>query len=31
MTTYQALESVKTEEGNILSVVEKNIDTLPER
>ena len=30
MTTYQALESVKTEEGNILSVVEKNIDSLPE-
>ena len=30
MKTYQALESVKTEEGNILSVVEKNIDTLPE-
>ena len=30
MTTYQALESVKTEEGNILSVVEKNIDELPD-
>ena len=30
MTTYQALESVKTEEGNVLSVVEKNIDELPE-
>ena len=30
MTTYQALESVKTEEGNKLSVVEKNIDDLPE-
>jgi len=30
MTTYQALESVKTEEGNVLSVVEKNIDALPE-
>tara|TARA_B100000686_G_scaffold314204_1_gene360093 strand:+ start:146 stop:1135 length:990 start_codon:yes stop_codon:yes gene_type:complete len=30
MKTYQALESVKTEEGNIISVVEKNIDTLPE-
>ena len=28
MTTYQALESVKTEEGNKLSVVEKNIDDL---
>jgi alcohol dehydrogenase len=30
MTTYQALESVKTEEGNVLSVVEKNVDELPE-
>ena len=30
MITYQALESVKTEEGNILSVVEKNIDELPD-
>ena len=30
MTTYQALESVKTEKGNVLSVVEKNVDALPE-
>ena len=30
MTTYQALESVKTEDGNTLSVVEKNVDELPE-
>ena len=30
MKTYQALESVKTEEGNVISVVEKNIDELPE-
>ena len=30
MTTYQALESVKTEEGNVISVVEKNVDELPE-
>ena len=30
MTTYQALESVKTEEENILSIVEKNVDELPE-
>ena len=30
MKTYQALESVKTEEGNVISVVEKNVDELPE-
>ena len=30
MTTYQALESAKTEDGNKLSVVERNIDELPE-
>ena len=30
MKTYQALESVKTEDGNTLSVVEKNVDDLPE-
>ena len=30
MKTYQALESVKTEEANTLSVVEKNVDDLPE-
>jgi alcohol dehydrogenase len=30
MKTYQALESVKTEEGNVISVVEKNADELPE-
>ena len=30
MITYQALESVKTEDGNKLSIVEKNIDDLPE-
>ena len=30
MKTYQALESVKNEEGNIISVVEKNVDELPE-
>ena len=30
MTTYQALESVKNEDGNTLSVVEKNVDELPE-
>ena len=29
MKTYQALESVKTDEGNTLSLVEKNIDDLP--
>ena len=30
MTIYQALESTKTEEGNTLALVEKNIDDLPE-
>ena len=30
MKTYQALESVKTEEGNVISVVEKKVDELPE-
>ena len=30
MKTYQALESVKTEEGNVISVVEKNLGELPE-
>ena len=30
MKTYQALESVKTEEGNVISVVEKDVDELPE-
>ena len=30
MKTYQALESEKNEEGNIISVVEKNVDELPE-
>jgi len=30
MKTYQALESVKTEEGNVISIVEKNVDELPE-
>ncbi len=30
MKTYQALESIKTEEGNVISVVEKNVDELPE-
>ena len=30
MKTYQALESVKTEEGNVISLVEKNVDELPE-
>ena len=30
MKTYQALESVKTEEGNVISVVEKNVGELPE-
>ena len=30
MTTYQALESTKTEEGNTLALVEKNIDDLPD-
>ena len=30
MKTYQALESTKTEEGNTLALVEKNIDDLPE-
>ena len=30
MTIYQALESTKTEEGNTLALVEKNIEDLPE-
>ena len=30
MKIYQALESTKTEEGNTLALVEKNIDDLPE-
>ena len=30
MKTYQALESVKTEEGNVISVAETNVDQLPE-
>ena len=30
MKTYQALESVKTEEGNVISVVEKNVEELTE-
>mgnify|MGYP005696053669 FL=1 len=30
MKTFRALESVKTEQGNELSVIEKSIDDLPE-
>ena len=30
MKTFKALESVKTEQGNELSIIEKSIDDLPE-
>ena len=30
MTTFRALESAKTENGNQLSIVEKSVDDLPE-
>ena len=30
MKTFKALESAKTEQGNKISIIEKNIDDLPE-